>query len=159
MSSGRLARWSLLLQGYQFEIRYKKGTTNVLADALSYGPPPPINEDDEFLNDHHFIAKINQNTLTENEREEICFEYNDDTEQAYTGTQEQAIFTITNISELQNQCDDVKGLINYLTHRELPDDDRTARRIVFESDQYIVENDTLLNHCKDTLAAYRTVKQ
>ena len=148
MSSGRLARWSLLLQGYQFEIRYKKGTTNFFADALSrrpYGPPPPINEDDEFLNDHHFIATINQNTLTDTERKETFFEYNDDTEQPFNDTYEQTILTITNISELQNQCDDLNGLINYIIHRELPDDDKTARRIVFESDQYIVEKDTLFH--------------
>ena len=44
MLSGHLARWPLLLQGYKFEIRYKKGTTNVLSDALSrrvYDPPHP----------------------------------------------------------------------------------------------------------------------
>ena len=46
---------------------------------------------------------------------------------------------------MQNQCDDLKDLINYITHRELPDDHKTARRIVFESDQYIVENDTLFH--------------
>ena len=89
MFSGRLARWLLLLQGYQFEFRYKKGTTNVFADALSrrhYGPPPPIDEDDEFLIDHHFIATVSQNTLTETEMEETFFEYDDDTEQAYNDT-------------------------------------------------------------------------
>ena len=94
MSSGRLARWLLLLQGYQFEFRYKKGTTNVLADDRSrrpYGPPPPIDEDEEFLNDHHFIATISQNRLTDTEREETFFEYDDDTEQAYKDTNEHTI--------------------------------------------------------------------
>ena len=88
-----------------------------------------------ILSDHHFIATVSQNTLTDIEREETVFEYDDDTEQAYYDTNEQTILTITNISELQNQCDDLKSLINYITHRELPDDDKTARRIVFESDQ------------------------
>ena len=32
---GRLARWSLELQGYDFEIRYRKGINNQAADALS----------------------------------------------------------------------------------------------------------------------------
>ena len=55
------------------------------------------------------FATINQNTLTDTEREETFFEYNDDTEQPYNDTYEQTILTITNISELQNQCDDLKG--------------------------------------------------
>ena len=33
----RLMRWALLAQGYNLEIKHKKGTDNVVADALSHG--------------------------------------------------------------------------------------------------------------------------
>jgi len=36
--AGRLHRWSLTLQEYEFTIEYRPGTTNVVADALSRAP-------------------------------------------------------------------------------------------------------------------------
>lgn len=40
--TGRLARWSVLLQQYDFEIKHRSGTTNGNADALSRRPYLPL---------------------------------------------------------------------------------------------------------------------
>lgn len=42
--SGRLARWSLELQAYDFEIKHRKGSENVVADMLSRNPQYSVGE-------------------------------------------------------------------------------------------------------------------
>ena len=51
-SNGKRTRWSLELQGYSFDIAYKKGSQNTDADALSRCPmpdPPSPSDDDELM--------------------------------------------------------------------------------------------------------------
>lgn len=43
-STGKLARWAVLLQGYKYEIHYKPGKKNEVADALSRRPYPETSE-------------------------------------------------------------------------------------------------------------------
>ena len=57
----RLERWNMLLSVYQFEIRYKKGADNIVADALSripYSKEQEPDEKDDYLD--ILIANISE---------------------------------------------------------------------------------------------------
>ena len=48
MAPGRMQRWAIMLSGYQYKLRYRPGTTNAKADALTRLPlsvKPEVTED------------------------------------------------------------------------------------------------------------------
>ena len=76
--NGRLLRWSLLLMGYNFEIRFKSGKSNSNADALSrreYPEPPPEDPDDDVTNDDIYFSVINEANKQQLYTTEVEFEY------------------------------------------------------------------------------------
>lgn len=62
--TGRLARWALQLQQYDFAITYRKGSSNVVADALSRIPENlvlSISEDPWYTQKYEKVSKCPQN--------------------------------------------------------------------------------------------------
>ena len=49
----------------------------------------------------------------------------------------------TEIAELQQQCDDFKDIYKYLQNQILPDDEKYAKYIVIEANQYVLKDGTL----------------
>ena len=164
----RLQRWALHLQAYSFTIRHKAGRLLTNANSLSRREyPTPPEKDDDLLDDSAYLSAIDSNPFdcTVNDKHsqspkqqlyEINFVYDTpnegNTHDSPTDTCVKSICDIspvtavldsTNISAAQCLCPDTKDMIDYLESGALPDNDIAARRIVFDSEQYTLINDTL----------------
>ena len=69
MASGRMQRWAMMLSGYQYQLRYRPGSANANADALSRLPlavTPKVTEDpkESVLSLHTLEMKPNRPITT-----------------------------------------------------------------------------------------------
>lgn len=151
LSAGRLARWSLLLQGYSFTIFHRPGRQNKIADALSRRPYEPQQETIPEKPDLLVSTIISEcETLTQ-----ALIEYDDNsvtTELPVNAvesadphvTMEQMVLTIgDDLRTAQNNSPDFRDIIQYLETRELPNDSKLAQRILAESQYYVIVDDIL----------------
>ncbi|CAC5378737.1 unnamed protein product [Mytilus coruscus] len=184
--SARIGRWALALQPYKFDVIYKEGKTNSVADALSRREYNNANEKDSSLtesgqmeediffisedqqlsnekgkksprshevdietSDHH-NTKISSVSEIENcskqlliysdERIYVEFIYPDDPVAFVAPVTEDDIDEAVNDKEhlfqMQKDCPDFKPILEYLLTDDLPDEDKMARKAVFESERY-----------------------
>lgn len=135
-TTGRLLRWSIALQGHNFEIKYKSGKTNVNADALSRRLYPPTSESQD-ADEECIVANLDFKESSS----DINVILEDDLEAPPDDES-----TRQNIAQQQRQCPDAAPMIRYLEQGDLPDNDKEARRIVIESSEYAIDNDLLYHY-------------
>ena len=143
---GRLGRWSLLLQGYTFEIKHKPGSKNYTADYLSrqtYTDTKSSSPHSSDLADH--IGSIQ----TPKEFTEVTLVYPDEDEAVVAAATELAMLpadiSTENLSTKQKACPDFKHIYTYIQTRQVPDDPLLARIVVAEAYNYELE-DGILKH-------------
>ncbi|MES9884237.1 MAG: RNase H-like domain-containing protein, partial [Sedimenticola sp.] len=155
-SSGRLSRWSMLLQGFQYDVQYKPGIKHQNADALSRRNYPECDTENAENWDLSslFTTEVSQPAI-------VTLEYAGQ-QQVYTtpgepvpiystdkqaADQDQLTTLISDrlqeLKDLQSDCPDLTPIKKYLDLGELPADQQRAIRIVAESEQYIVDNGIL----------------
>ena len=152
-ATGRLARWAVLLQGYDFEVCHKAGIRNEVADALSRRTYPertdqtsdPVDEIPspdiatvsslQFMEAppqvHEFPMHEHISALSKNETPE-------------------------SVSELQSECPDFSTLYAYFARDELPEDKKLRDRILSESNQYIFLDGVLYHYYQPKIAQKAT---
>ena len=169
-SNGRLLRWSLLLQSYNFEVVHRTSKQNPVCDALSRRTYPetteppilhgPIDEDEIMhidVSDNSTNGGEVDQTTPSRELIQLTIRYktdnrtnthplNDDDNENHKTVADTVCHLITDrpdLSKLQRECPELSLIINYLESNTLPDDDRQARQVVIESDRYLIENNIL----------------
>ena len=142
--TGRIARWALALQGYDYTVIHRKGVANTNADALSRREYDPEKEVETKADTPPFIDMLPVETVR------TVFDYDTDepNKEGYIDPAVQATVTIASliggsIGEAQKECKEVGPMYDYLSNNDLPDDDKLARMIVLESDQYGIRDGTL----------------
>jgi len=145
---GRLYRYSLLLQPYQYTVHHKPGRLNVNADVISRLENLPVTPEDPLDDIYDEIAiletaphPVEPRTITEI-RLEYPPEFNA-APPAALNQQTPLLATMSDMGEQQAACPDVGRLVRYLTTEELPLDPKKARQTIYESDSCVMENGIL----------------
>jgi transposase InsO family protein len=160
-TTGRLARWALLLQSYKYTVKHKAGKQNKAADSLSRREyPPHKTSDNDSVLEEVAILSIDPSIFGDQEPTkpedkkhitlQVEFEYleTSKTPEYDDSTHKDCFIHLIDgkdIKSAQRECDDFKDIIKYMETREVPEDAKLARAIVAESDQYVID-DGLLYH-------------
>ena len=118
--TGRLARWALQLQQYDFEILHRPGSSNGNADALSRRAYPSS----EPLEPSDFVPFVS----------------------LPVASIDQPIPSIQSLHKLQRQDKDLSDIIQYLEVATLPASDTKARSLLLSIDSYYLDENGILCH-------------
>ena len=134
--SAKLARWAMIIQEMDLHIQHRPGKSNASADALSRNPSSPTETSK---------AQVNSTTTETTGEEERSNSAKDQQAETITGKKMDA--------ELQRSDPDLLQIIELLEGGTLPSDEKLARKLVLEQDQYDII-DGILHHENPTNPGY-----
>jgi hypothetical protein len=169
-NNARLLRWSLFLSTFNYTIKYRPGKAMQGPDCLSRlefeDNTEPADEDELLmcLHDDVFQHLGEKPKRKRKEVERITFIYDKDVTQndqpilqSNTDTEINNISDLNtlstecfggniNISKQQDQCVDYGPIKRFLVTGELPTNEKLARKIILDSDNYTINEDNVLEH-------------
>lgn len=132
--TGRLGRWAIFLQAYDFDVEHKPGRIHGNADSLSRRPYSSITpEAEEEVGEIPQMFPPTASVVHDHENSAWA------TERAYT------ISTIEpeTIAQIQREDSQLLQMIQYLENGTLPDNSKTARKLVSESHDHVLDQRVL----------------
>ena len=171
-ASGRLGRWAVFLQGFQYEVIHKPGKIHTNADSLSrreYDEVKSRDEDPDDLSLGPEIGMVRAEEDKEMREYKIHYEVTEsaninsiigqepvdslsamihaiDTYEGLDPVQHMTeVFAVTteDLKKEQREDSNFKPIFTYLEENQVPEDRNEANRIVAEAQYYIIENDIL----------------
>ncbi|CAG2189208.1 unnamed protein product [Mytilus edulis] len=148
-NTGKLTRWAMDLQHYNFEIKYRKGCNNQVADALSRRSYPEQPDDENEV----AAVKVSEvNTRTEasgndktSESIQVEFFYDDYTMVAPLDPviARPELSNLPAIAKLQQNCHDFGNMYKFLTQGILPADNDQSSKVQKSAQDYSICNNVL----------------
>ena len=115
-----------------------------MADALSRTSYPKQTEQDltskDAYNAHLEIGSELLSAISANRTVEMSFDYETPPASTPAGN---VVASLEDVTTQQQNCNDLKPIVAYLTSGELPADDKQAKRLAYESQYYVIENGAL----------------
>ena len=145
--TGRVARWNILLQNYDYTVQYKKGKLNTNADAVSRLdnlPSPPNDNPDDILPEHVDLFPIHPDPtdIINRDCEFRAYHLFDIMEPVMP-----SVMPINDIDIVtaQQQCPEIGPIYAFIHSGDLPKDTDLKPSIIADAAQYFVK-DGMLNH-------------
>ena len=176
LNTGRLERWALKLQEYDFKIIHRPGKSNTVAGALSrrvYDEKvsaslnPQVNSV-AIQTDVEPVTPQDQQTETKETRSEyiqVTLGYSKDnlTVAALDGVVEARNVDLTQVSDLQAKCPHFKDIYHYLKSKILPADEKRRTLVVAEAKHNSLEEGKLYHwfqrRCKNPEDGMKMIRQ
>ena len=170
---GRVARWAILMQNYEYNVVHRKGKDNTNADALSRIDYPPDKQDNDTTDPdlaprHADVFATEAETRQPWTQYEFVYDSDDDVDECDDKCNElsgrlgpHCVLPINDVDivTLQQDCPEIGPFYKYHKSGILPDDVAMARRIAFTSDQYGLANNVLYHFYQPrTRNAYKATK-
>ena len=143
-TSNRICKWSFVLNQYNLKVQYRAGKLNH-CDPISRREYPEPSEDEIEPPNPPYIAAVKENPPVQHNKTKQKEQSRND--KGLTMKDELGKFVaLEQVAKYQREDPLVAPLIEYMETGNLPDDRKTARKIVFQADQYDITNGVLYHH-------------